>query len=99
VGDPARGRQRFRRYVEETWLPNHVMEASTRESYTYSIYKHLMPEFGEMRMIEILPEQVRAWITKLKNRGMTPVCAGPSNARDIPRRSGLAHPARRGYDR
>ncbi|WP_268746396.1 tyrosine-type recombinase/integrase [Actinomadura welshii] len=73
VGDPGRGRQRFKDYVEETWLPNHQIEASTREAYTYSIYKHLMPEFGTMRMIDILPEHVRTWITELKNQGMKPV--------------------------
>jgi hypothetical protein len=59
VGDPSRGRMRFERYVEDTWLPNHQMEATTRQSYTYSIYKHIMPEFGQMRMIDILPEHVR----------------------------------------
>ncbi|TDE33643.1 site-specific integrase [Actinomadura sp. 6K520] len=73
TGEPARGRQRFRDYVENTWLPNHEMEASTREGYTYAIHKHLMPEFGGMRMVDILPEHVRAWITKLKNQGMKPV--------------------------
>ncbi|WP_433185627.1 tyrosine-type recombinase/integrase [Actinoallomurus sp. CA-150999] len=73
VGDPARGRQRFKRYVEETWLPNHEMEASTRESYTYCIDKRIVPEFGAMRMMDILPEHVRAWIAKLKGQGVTPV--------------------------
>lgn len=70
VGDPARGRMIFERYVEDTWLPNHVMEPSTRESYTYSIYKHIMPEFGGMRMIDILPEHVREWITQLQSDGV-----------------------------
>lgn len=69
VGDPARGRITFERYVEDVWLPNHVMEPSTREGYTYSLYKHAMPEFGPMRMIDILPEHVRAWVTKLQNAG------------------------------
>jgi integrase len=72
VGDPGRGRQTFKQYVEQTWLPNHQIEVSTREAYTYSIYKHLMPEFGRMRMIDILPEHVRAWIAKLLNEGVTP---------------------------
>jgi hypothetical protein len=27
VGDPARGRQTFRKYVEERWLPNQVLDA------------------------------------------------------------------------
>jgi hypothetical protein len=34
IGDPARGRQTFRKYVEEQWLPNHVLEPTTREKYT-----------------------------------------------------------------
>jgi len=72
VGDPARGRQLFKKYVEETWLPNHQMEASTRESYTYSLYKHIMPTFARMKMAQILPEHVRAWVTALKEQGVTP---------------------------
>src|SRR3954471_8277085 len=55
AGNPARSKQTFRRYVEEEWLPHHVMEATTREGYTYSIYAHIMDWFGPMRMIEILP--------------------------------------------
>ncbi|HKR51229.1 MAG TPA: site-specific integrase, partial [Pseudonocardiaceae bacterium] len=70
--DPKRGRIKFERYVEEKWLPSHEMEASTRQSYTYSIYRHIMPEFGSMRMIDILPEHVRQWITDLKNKGVNP---------------------------
>jgi integrase len=71
VGDPARGRQTFRQYVEQTWLPNHEIEVSTREAYTYSIFKHLMPEFGSMRMVDVLPEHVRAWVARLKDDGVT----------------------------
>jgi integrase len=72
VGDPARGRMRFQRYVEDTWLPNHQVEPTTRESYTYSIYRHIMPWFGTMRMIDILPEHVREWIAWLKANGVNP---------------------------
>jgi len=46
ASDPRRGRQRFKRYVEDVWLPHHVMEASTREGYSYQIGKHIMPWFG-----------------------------------------------------
>jgi hypothetical protein len=73
LGDPGRGRQTFHNYVETIWLPNHEIEATTRESYTYSIYKHLMPEFGPIRMIDILPEHVRAWVAALKDKGVKPV--------------------------
>jgi hypothetical protein len=31
IGTTARGWQSFQRYVEDEWLPNHVMEPSTRE--------------------------------------------------------------------
>jgi integrase len=72
IGDPARGRMHFQRYVEETWLPNHEVEPTTRQSYTYSIYRHIMPWFGSMRMIDILPEHVREWITWLKENGVKP---------------------------
>lgn len=67
LGDPARGRMKFQRYVEETWLPHHVMEYTTREGYRCAIYKHILPEFGTMRMIDIHPGHVREWITKLQN--------------------------------
>jgi integrase len=72
IGDPARGRMTFQRYVEETWLPNHVVELTTRQSYTYSIRKHILPEFGLMRMVEILPEHVRAWVIRLQDEGVSP---------------------------
>jgi len=31
LGDLRRGRQKFRQYVEEVWLPSHQIEVSTRE--------------------------------------------------------------------
>jgi integrase len=70
LGDPGRGRQAFRSYVENTWLPNHEIEASTRQTYTYLLDKHVLDEFGPMRMIDILPEHVREWITGLKRGGV-----------------------------
>ncbi|MGH3696685.1 MAG: tyrosine-type recombinase/integrase [Pseudonocardiaceae bacterium] len=73
VGDPARGRMTFQRYVEETWLPHHQMEPSTRQGYTYMIYKHILPTFGRMRMIDVLPEHVREWVATLQASGVTPV--------------------------
>jgi Phage integrase, N-terminal SAM-like domain len=61
VGDPGKGRQTIRRYVEEkTWLPTHEVEVTTRQSYTYALYRHIMPEFGDMWMIDITPAHVRA---------------------------------------
>jgi integrase len=72
LSDPRRGRQTFRRYVTEEWLPHHVIEASTREAYTYQIGKHIMPWFGPMRMNEIMPSHVREWVTDLQAKSVTP---------------------------
>ena len=69
LADPRRGRQTFQKYVEEKWLPHHVMEPTTREKYTYYLNAHILPYFGPMRMIDILPEHVRAWITRMQARG------------------------------
>lgn len=71
VGDPARGRQTFRRYVEKQWLPNHVLEPTTREKYTYYLHAHIIPELGAMRMTDIFPEHIREWIAKLQREGQS----------------------------
>jgi integrase len=69
VGDPARGRQTFRRYVQEQWLPNHVLEPTTREKYTYYLGAHILPALGPMRMADIFPEHIREWITRMQREG------------------------------
>src|ERR1039457_3455307 len=61
LGDPRRGKQMFQLYVEAEWLPNHVIEVTTREGYTYSIGKHIMPWFGPLRMNQVMPSDVREW--------------------------------------
>ena len=71
-GDPRRGRQTFERYVCEEWLPSHVMELRTRESYVYYLDRRILPEFGPMRMVEILPAHVREWVRKLAADGVRP---------------------------
>jgi integrase len=71
LGDLRRGRQTFAHYVHQTWLPAHQIEASTRERYTYMISKHLLPQFGPMRMIDVLPEHVRDWIATQKSSGLS----------------------------
>lgn len=70
--DPRRGRQTFRTYVEDKWLPHHRMEPSTRQDYLSAINRHIMPYFAKMKMAEIYPEHIRAWITWLKDRGVSP---------------------------
>jgi integrase len=72
LGNPRRGRQTFRRYVTEEWLPHHVIEATTRESYTDQLNKHIMPWFGPMHMNEVMPSHVREWVTHLQANGVSP---------------------------
>jgi hypothetical protein len=71
VGDPARGRQTFAKYVEERWLPNHVLEPTTREKYTYYLGAHIFPELGPMRMTDIFPEHIREWISRMQREGQS----------------------------
>jgi hypothetical protein len=72
LSDPRRGRQTFRRYVTEDWLPHHMIEVTTREGYTYQLNKHIMPWFGPMRMNEIMASHVREWVTHLQAKGVSP---------------------------
>jgi integrase len=72
VRDPRRGRQKFRTYVLETWLINHVVEPSTRQNYVYYLHRYLLPEFGQMSMRDIQPSDVRAWITRLSGESASP---------------------------
>ncbi len=67
IGDPQRGRQTLRRYVENEWFPNHVIEETTRESYSYLLDRYILPDLGGMRMVEILPGHVREWVTRLQS--------------------------------
>lgn len=65
-GDPSRGRQTFQTYVLEKWLPHHQLEPGVRSDYAGQIRRHLLPFFGPMKMRDIMPEQVRQWVTKMQ---------------------------------
>jgi integrase len=71
-GHLQRGRQLFRDYVNDVWFPNHVMELTTRQNYTYSLSRHTMATFGNYRMIDVLPSDVREWVATLQRNGVTP---------------------------
>ncbi|MFP5219755.1 MAG: tyrosine-type recombinase/integrase, partial [Actinomycetes bacterium] len=72
LGGADTGKLSFARYVDDVWFPHHVLEPSTRETYRYSINKHLMPFFGPMRMAHVLPGHVREWVSGLVAAGVTP---------------------------
>lgn len=66
-----RGRVLFQTYVENDWLPNLTVEVTTLENYFYQLYSKIMPTFGQMRMLDIYPVDVKRWLTKLKNEGVS----------------------------
>jgi integrase len=66
ITDPRRSKQTFERYVLDEWFPNHELELTTRQNYTYLIDKYLLPELGGMKMVEILPVDIRAWVKDMK---------------------------------
>jgi len=73
VGDHRRGKQRLSRYVQDEWFPNHLLEATARQTYTYLLDRYILPStLGEMRMVEILPSHVREWVNKLEREGVNP---------------------------
>jgi integrase len=76
AGDPRRQKQHFKRYVEEEWFPNHRLELRSRENYTYYLNRHIIPWFGPMRMVEILPSHVREFVTDLDRHGVPPSSIG-----------------------
>jgi integrase len=65
IGDPNRGKQSLRAYVEQQWFPNHRIEKTTRENYRYALDKYILPELGDFQIGDILPNDVREWITRL----------------------------------
>ena len=71
-GDPSRGKRLFEAYVLEEWLPHHQLEPGVRSEYARQIRKHLLPCFGPMKMRDIMPEQVRQWVTAMQAQGVRP---------------------------
>ncbi|WP_198586752.1 tyrosine-type recombinase/integrase [Glycomyces xiaoerkulensis] len=65
------GTVRFDVYAERQWLPNLIVEASTREGYTYSLYAHLMPFFGHRRLVDIRATTIKQWLTALNAAGLS----------------------------
>jgi integrase len=70
--NPARGRLSFARYVSEQWFPHHVLELTTKQNYSYTLNRHILPTFGGYRMIDISPADVRGWVAALQDQGVRP---------------------------
>ncbi len=68
--DPRKGRQQFRKYVEDTWFPNHQLELRGRENYAIYLSAYIMPWFSKMKMIQVWPEDVREFVRHLQDKGV-----------------------------
>lgn len=73
IGDPKRGKQLLRVYVEQEWFPNHRIEKTTRENYRYALNKYILPDLGDLPIGDVLPNDIREWIKDLHERpGVNP---------------------------
>jgi integrase len=72
IADPKLGKQTFEKYLRDTWMPNHIMEHSTRQNYSYLIERYIIPAFGAMQIAQILPGVVRGWVVDLQRSGANP---------------------------
>ncbi len=66
------GKQAFGDYVSRTWLPNHIIEHSTRQNYSYLLNAYILPRFGGMKIGRIRPVVVREWVTEMRAEGINP---------------------------
>jgi integrase len=66
----VRGKQNFELYVRDKWFPSHRLELRSRETYTYYLDKHIIPWFKHMRLIEIMPDDVREFVADLERQGV-----------------------------
>jgi hypothetical protein len=58
--------------VEDEGFAHHMIEASTRQSYSYLLDRHILPSFGGMKMREIMPIDVRRWVLRLQDEWVGP---------------------------
>lgn len=63
----------FRTYAETIWLPQHLIEAVTRQTYIYVLHRHVLPAFGHMQLTAVTAADVRAWVAAQHARGLKPV--------------------------
>ena len=62
----------FARFVDDSWLPHHVVEPTTKEGYRYATDRHLMPFFGPMKLVDVTAPRVREWVSWMVDCGVSP---------------------------
>ena len=49
-----------------------MLELTTKQNYSYTLHRHILPTFGTYRMIDISPADVRSWVATLQDNGVRP---------------------------
>lgn len=70
--DASAGKITFRRYAEDVWWPSLHLELTTKAAYRSNLETHFLPFFGDMRMANILPSYVQAWVNQALEGGLSP---------------------------
>ena len=70
--DVSAGKVTFRTYALEVWWPSLHVELTTKAAYRSNLETHFLPFFGDMRMANILPSHVQAWVNQAVEGDLTP---------------------------
>jgi integrase len=70
--DVSAGKVTFRAYAREVWWPSLHLEPTTKAAYKSNLETHFLPFFGGLRMANILPSHVQAWVNQTLEGGLTP---------------------------
>lgn len=70
--DRRPGRITFQDYAEDVWLPSRHLEVSTLAGYRSYLRRHFIPFFGEMRLAQVTPTNVQAWVRSAVDQGLSP---------------------------
>lgn len=82
--DPTQSKMTFQTYVDEHYWPTTMhLEVSTRAAYRTYVDKHFLPAFGQVRMRQISPSSVQAWVNQASG--------GSLSARSVVKYHALLH--------
>ena len=70
--DVSAGKVTFRTYALDAWWASLHLELTTKAAYRSNLETHFLPFFGDLRMANILPSHVQAWVNQALEGGHTP---------------------------
>jgi integrase len=56
-------------FVVDVWRQTLDIEDDTKDGYSWSLNKHILPVFGDMKMVDIKPANIEAWQVSMKSIG------------------------------